>query len=246
GSGNPVDDNNHGTHVAGTIGAVGNNLVGVTGVAWNVTILPCKFLDASGSGSTAGAIACLDYVAAMKDRGVNIVASSNSWGGGLFSQALADAIAAQRDRGILFIVAAGNSSSDNDRLKTFPCSYDVANIVCVAATDDRDGLAAFSNYGHGTVHVGAPGVNILSTTIGGTYQSFSGTSMATPHVTGVVALLYAQNPALDWRAVKNLILAGGESRPALMNTISRRRLDAFGSLTCTGAPVVSRLKPLSS
>ena len=106
GSGDPMDDHGHGTHVAGSIGAVGNNRLGVTGVNWTVRILPCKFLDATGSGDVAGAIACLDYVAAMKDRGANIVASNNSWGGGLFSQALSDAIAAQRDRSILFVASA--------------------------------------------------------------------------------------------------------------------------------------------
>jgi len=246
GSGDPMDDNNHGTHVAGTIGAVGNNLYGVTGVAWNVKIVGCKFLDASGSGDTAGAVACLDYLAGLKDRGVNIVASNNSWGGGLFSQALADAIAAHQQRGILFIVAAGNAGSNNDGLRTYPCSYELSNIVCVAATDDRDGLAGFSNYGRGTVHVGAPGVNILSTTIGNTFQSFNGTSMATPHVTGVAALLNAQTPGLDWRAVKNLILAGGEPRPSLANTVTGRRLNALGALTCTGSPVSSRLRPTGS
>lgn len=246
GSGNPLDDHNHGTHVAGTIGAVGNNLLGVTGVAWNVRLLACKFLNGGGTGDVAGAIACLDYLAALKDRGVNIVASNNSWGGGLFSQALADAVAAQQRRGILFVASAGNAAADNDRLRTYPCALELANIVCVAATDDRDGLGGFSNYGRGTVHLGAPGVNILSTTIGDTYRSFSGTSMAAPHVSGVVALLSAQDPTRDWRAVKNLILAGGEPRPALDSTVTGRRLHALGSLACSGAPVVSRLRPLSS
>ena len=116
----PMDDNNHGTHVSGTIGAVGNNSVGVVGVNWNVRIMPCKFLDASGSGSTSGAIDCLNYVAIMKDRGVNIVATSNSWGGGGFSQALYDAIDAQRQRGILFIAAAGNSAATTTRHPTIP------------------------------------------------------------------------------------------------------------------------------
>src|SRR4029077_3549531 len=102
----PMDDNQHGTHTAGTVGAAGNNGVGVVGVNWNVKLMPCKFLGASGSGSTAGAIACLDYVKMMKDRGVNIVATNNSWGGGGFSQALFDAIDMQRQRGILYIAAA--------------------------------------------------------------------------------------------------------------------------------------------
>lgn len=246
GDSDPMDDNDHGTHVAGTIGAVGNNAVGITGVAWNVKILPCKFLDATATGDTAGAIACLDYVATLKDQGVNVVASNNSWGGGLSSQALADAIVAQRERGILFIAAAGNAGRDNDSLLTYPCSYDLANVICVAATDDRDLLASFSNYGRGTVHLGAPGVNILSSTPGNTYSEFSGTSMAAPHVTGAVALLYAQNPTRDWRGVRNLIMAGGEARSSLANTISGRRLDALGSLACADAPLVSRVRPLGS
>lgn len=111
-SGNPTDDNGHGTHVAGTIGAVGNNNRGVAGVNWTASIMACKFLDASGSGNTADAITCLDYIATMKDRGVNIVASNNSWGGGAYSQALSDAIDAQRQRGILFVAAAGNDYSN--------------------------------------------------------------------------------------------------------------------------------------
>ena len=121
GDSDPMDDHGHGTHVAGIIGAVGNNGIGVAGVAWNVKILPCKFLDATGSGFLSDAIACLDYVAAMKDRGVNIVATNNSWGGGSFSQALSDAIDAQMQRGILFVAAAGN-----DGLEGSPKNYPAA------------------------------------------------------------------------------------------------------------------------
>jgi subtilisin family serine protease len=243
GDSDPMDDNDHGTHVAGTIGAVGNNAAGVAGVSWSVTILPCKFLDASGSGSTAGAIACLDYVAAVKDHGVNVVATNNSWGGGLYSQALKDAIQAHQQRGILFVAAAGNSGYDNDSLQTYPCTYDLSNILCVAATDASDGRAYFSNYGSTTVHLGAPGVGILSTTRGGTYKTFDGTSMATPHVTGTVALLYAQAPGRDWRQVKNLVMAGGQTLTALGNTVSRKRLSAVGALTCSSSRVTARLKP---
>src|SRR5262249_32513723 len=119
----PRDDNNHGTHVAGTIGAVGNNNVGVAGVNWRVRLMPCKVLNSGGSGSTAGAITCLDYVKAMKDRGVNIVATNNSWGGSDYSKALSDAIDAQRQAGILFITAAGNSSVDTDALTMYPATY---------------------------------------------------------------------------------------------------------------------------
>ena len=144
----PMDDNEHGTHVSGTIGAVGNNGIGVVGVNWNVKLLACKFFDATGYGTTEGAIACLDYVKTMKDRGINIVATSNSWGGGDFSQALVDAIDAQRQDGILFITAAGNGNAfgigqNNDTTPFYPCDTFLPNVICVAATTSSDGKASF-------------------------------------------------------------------------------------------------------
>ena len=246
---NPLDDNRHGSHVAGTIGAVGNNGAGVVGINWSVGLMACKFFDAAGNGTTAGAIACLEYVGAMKDRGVNIVATNNSWGGGGFSQALFDAIEAHRQRGMLFIAAAGNGNIfgigiNNDQTPFYPCSYDLPNIICVAATTRTDGLAAFSNYGRRTVHIGAPGSEILSTTLNGTYSTLNGTSMATPHVTGLVALLKAANPSSDWRTIKNLILAGGDNVASMANTITQKRLNAFGALTCSNSPLFSRLRPI--
>src|SRR5438094_6788857 len=242
---NPMDDANpgHGSHVAGTIGAVGNNAVGVVGVNWAVRLMACKFLGATGSGSTADAIDCLEYVKLMKDRGVNIVATSNSWGGGGFSQALFDAIEAHLQRGILFIAAAGNAASANDTKPFYPAAYYLPNILSVAATTRTDALASFSNFGRRTVHLGAPGQEILSTTPGNTYSSLSGTSMATPHVTGVAALLAAQNPARDWRAIKNLIVAGGDTVPALAATVSGKRLNAYGAMTCSNSIVAKRLQP---
>src|SRR2546430_5941224 len=240
---NPMDDANpgHGSHVAGTIGAVGNNAVGVVGVNWTVRLMACKFLSATGSGSTADAIDCLEYVKLMKDRGVNIVATSNSWGGGGFSQALFDAIEAHLHRGILFIAAAGNANpgSNNDTKPFYPAAYYLPNVISVAATTRTDALASFSNFGSRTVHLGAPGQEILSTTPGNTYSSLSGTSMATPHVTGVAALLKAQDPARDWRAIKNLILAGGDTVPSLGETVTHKRLNAYGALTCTNKTVRS-------
>jgi len=242
----PMDDNHHGTHVAGTIGAVGNNGLGVVGVNWTVRLMACKFLSASGSGTTADAIDCLEYVKLMKDRGVNIVATNNSWGGGGFSQALFDAIEAHRARGILFIVAAGNEFSNNDTTPSYPASYSLSNILAVAATTRTDALASFSNFGRRSVHLGAPGSEILSTTPGNTYSIFSGTSMATPHVTGVAALLAAQDPTRDWRAIKNLILAGGDTLPSLVNTITQKRLNARGALACSDSTVLSRLTPVGN
>jgi uncharacterized repeat protein (TIGR01451 family) len=241
---NPMDDNNHGTHVAGTIGARGNNSIGVVGVNWNVQIMACKFLSTNGSGSDADAIECLEYVKTMKERGVNIVATNNSWGGGGFSQALYDAIAAQMDAGILFIAAAGNDSANNDSTESYPANYYLPNIIAVAATTHTDGLASFSNFGRRTVHVGAPGSSILSTTRNNSYSTFSGTSMATPHVTGLAALLKAHNPSLDWIALRNLILSSGDPKPALADkTITGRRINAYQALTCTDAPLFAVLKP---
>jgi hypothetical protein len=178
-----MDDNDHGTHVAGTIGAVGNNNVGVVGVNWNVRLMSCKFFDASGQGTTEGAIACLEYVKTMKDLGVNIVATSNSWGGGDFSQALIDAIDDQRQSDILFITAAGNGNFRDwtERYKSiYPCDTYLPNVICVAATDRTDARASFSNFGRHTVHISAPGRHIKHTS-GDNYATESGTSIATPH-----------------------------------------------------------------
>ena len=240
----PFDDNGHGTHVSGTIGAVGNNNLGVMGINWNVTILPCKFLNADGFGGISDAIKCLDFIKALKDtQGINIVASNNSWGGTSFSQALQDAIDRQRQSGILFIAAAGNDFADNDIRPFYPAGFPLPNIIAVAATDRTDHRAFFSNVGHHTVHIGAPGQEILSTLPGGKYGLESGTSMATPHVTGVAALLAAQDPTRDWRAIKNLILAGGDPTADLAKTVSGRRLNAFSSLSCANSTVQGRLLP---
>lgn len=240
----PLDDLGHGTHVSGTIGAATNNNVGVSGIAWNVQILACKFLNSQGFGDTSGAITCLDMVKSLKDSGVNIIASNNSWGGGGFSQALGDAISANAQSGILFIAAAGNDFQDTDLTPTYPADYVLPNVISVAASDATDQFAAFSNVGRRTTHLAAPGDHILSTTPNNTYSVFSGTSMATPHVTGVAALLKAQDANRDWRAIKNLLLAGGDSVVALDSTITGKRLNAVGSLTCSNKTVQSRLLPI--
>ena len=243
----PFDDNSHGTHTAGTIGATGNNSAGVVGVNWNVKLMACKFLGPGGVGTTADAITCLEYIAMMKDRGFNIIARNNSWGGGGYSQALFDAIEAQRSRGILFIAAAGNDGANNDVIGNYPSNYDLPNIIAVASTTDTDAQSGFSNYGRRLVHLGAPGSNILSTVPGGGYGTKSGTSMATPHVTGVAALLKAQDPTRDWRAIRNLLLTGGDPIAALSaTTVTGRRLNAFNALTCSGRAVTSRVRPVSN
>ena len=239
----PMDDNGHGSHVSGTIGAVGNNEIGVVGVNWSVQILACKFLNAGGSGQISDAITCLDFVKAMKDLGANVVATNNSWGGVDFSQALSDTIQAQQRDGILFITSAGNDFDDNDVTSVYPASFTLPNIISVAATDRFDGLAFFSNVGLHTVYLGAPGQEILSTTPNNTYRLLSGTSMAAPHVTGVAALVAAFNSKLDWRAIKNLILAGGDSLTGLATTITGKRLNAYGALTCANSVITKRLQP---
>jgi subtilisin family serine protease len=161
----PMDDNNHGTHTMGTVGGVANNNEGVAGVAWNVKIAACKFLDASGSGSISDAIECVNYFTWLRQHGENIVATNNSWGGGGFSQTLKDAIDAAGAAGTLFVAAAGNNASNNDASPYYPVSYDSASIIAVAATDDTDNLAYFSNYGPTSVDLAAPGQGILSTVI---------------------------------------------------------------------------------
>ncbi|MCK4784151.1 MAG: S8 family serine peptidase [Desulfobacteraceae bacterium] len=174
GSGDPMDDAGHGTHCSGTIGAVGNNAVGVVGVNWDVEIMGLKFLDSTGSGWISDAIECIEYVLDMHTRGVNIMITSNSWGGGGYSQAAYDAISDLRDEDILFVAAAGNDGLDNDASPHYPSSYDLDNIIAVAATDHNDQLASFSswgsNYGLTSVDVAAPGVDILSTLPGVYYE----------------------------------------------------------------------------
>jgi len=244
-TGDPMDDFFHGTHVAGTIGAVGNNALGLTGINWNVSILACKFLDSSGNGTDADAITCLDYVALKKDSGVNIVASNNSWGATTNSQALHDAIVAQRMRGILFVAAAGNgdpAGMDNDQMPVYPCSYDLSNVICVASAIDS--ISLFSNYGLGTVHLAAPGEAIWSTVLNNGYDSYDGTSMATPHITGVIGLLKAQDPARDWRALKNLVLAGAvPPTQGKIPTLTGGRLYAPNSMNCSNRVVEARMRP---
>lgn len=194
----PYDDNEHGTHVAGTIGAIGNNAKGVVGVNWQVSLMALKFLDNQGSGSTSDAIEAIIYAA---DMGANIL--NNSWGGGGFSQSLQDAIDYAKNKGVLFIAAAGNDSKNTDLDPNYPSNYDVENVISVAASSNDDKLAGFSNYGAQTVDLAAPGESIYSTIPNNRYASFSGTSMATPHVVGAAALIWAYYlPNSDWEKVK--------------------------------------------
>lgn len=223
-NGNPMDDNGHGTHVSGTIGGVGNNAIGVAGVNWNVKIMALKFLDANGSGSLSGAIDVINYMVLMKSRGVNIRVSNNSWGGGSFSQALYNAILSAQNAGIIFVAAAGNESNNNDSNPSYPAGYQLPNVISVGATDSNRNLASFSNYGANSVHIAAPGVGILSTFPGGGYGSLSGTSMATPHVAGALALLISYEPGLSILGAKERLLLTGLPVSSLNSVISTGRL----------------------
>lgn len=195
-----MDDNSHGSHVAGTIGAVGNNSVGVVGVNQKANLVASKFLDAQGSGTSVGAIRAVDWAVAQGARVLN-----NSWGGGGPSKALERAVKRACDANAVFVAAAGNENNDNDRYPSYPASYKLPCVVSVAATGQNDEFASFSNFGKKTVHVAAPGVGILSTIPGGRYDTYSGTSMATPHVSGALALLLTKNPKLtNTQAIEKL------------------------------------------
>jgi subtilisin family serine protease len=218
---NPMDENGHGTHVAGTIGAVGNNGVGVAGVSWNVSLMALKIGGAGPSVSISGAIGAIQYVTAMRKAGVNVVVSNNSWGGGSASEALKDAINEGGEAGILFVAAAGNDwGSNNDIIDVYPAGYDSDYIVSVAATDRRNRLADFSNYGPTTVDIGAPGKDIYSTYPNNNYRSLDGTSMAAPHVTGAIALLAAAKPGLTAAELKTAILSSAQPIPALAGKVA--------------------------
>jgi len=226
---NPMDGNGHGTHCSGTIGAVHDNKIGVAGVMSDVSIMAIKFLDDSGSGSLEAAIKAIDYATSM-----DVDLMSNSWGGGGRSQALFDAIKRASDKGILFTAAAGNSSANNDASPSYPASYDTPNMVAVAATTAQNGLASFSSYGRNSVHIAAPGHNILSTVNGGGYDIYSGTSMATPHVSGVLGLLLAKEGRLPHDVLRERLTLTGVPVAALRGkTQTASRIDAYNLLTDT-------------
>jgi subtilisin family serine protease len=227
----------HGTHVAGSIGAVGNNGRGVTGVAWHVKIMSLKFLGGSqGKGSTSNAVRGINYAIDMRNRGVNVRVINASWGGGSDSQALRQAIADANNAGILFVCAAGNDGSNIDDDPDFPASYapDLPNAISVAAVSIGGSLASFSNVGHHSVSLAAPGVNIMSTlpTNSGGYGSLSGTSMSTPYVSGIAVLVWSREPSLTPGEVKQRIIDTSEPLPSLVSLVARSgRASAYDALT---------------
>jgi subtilisin family serine protease len=223
----------HGTHVAGTIGAVGGNGKGVAGIVWKVRFLNAKFLGNRG-GTTANAIKAVDYFTDLKSRhGLNIVATNNSWGGGGFDQSLQDAIERANTAGILFIAAAGNSTSNCESSNCYPAEYPNANIISVASITSTGLISSFSNYGSTTVDIGAPGSGIWSTVPSksglSSYASYNGTSMATPHVTGAAALYKSLNPTAAASLIKAAILNSATPTASLAGkTVSGGRLNVSG------------------
>jgi subtilisin family serine protease len=216
-AGNPMDDNGHGTHCAGTIGAVGNNRKGVVGVAWKVQIMACKCIDHTGNGSIEDAIACIDYTRA---KGAQIM--NNSWGEYAFSKSLRDTIAAANSQGIIFVAAAGNDANDNDKNPLYPASYALPNVVAVANNTCKDELRNSSNFGKKTVHLAAPGVDILSTWFlnDSSYEMTSGTSMAAPYVAGALALMRAQFPNLTHTDLIAKLLKTVDKLPSLTGKVT--------------------------
>jgi subtilisin family serine protease len=202
----PMDDNGHGTHCAGIIGAEGDNSEGIAGINWKVKIMPLKFLGRGGFGSTNDAIEAINYAIDRKKNGVNVRVISASWGSTSRSKALEDTVRAAGDAGILFVAAAGNDGSDNDRRPHYPSNYDLPNVISVAALDRTDHLASFSNFGVKSVHVAAPGKAIVSTWLGNDYREASGTSMATPYVSGVAALIIASEPRISMKNLRDRII----------------------------------------
>jgi subtilisin family serine protease len=245
-TGNPADDNGHGTHVAGIIGAVGDNGVGVSGVDWHVQIMALKFLDAGGSGYMSDAVRAINFAVAHGAKIVNA-----SFAGGGYDPAMATALANARAKGVIVVAAAGNDGTDNDANPVYPANYSGDNVVSVAAVDRNDRLASFSDYGAKTVDIAAPGVGIYSTLPNGKYGSYSGTSMATPFVTGALALVWGIHPAWTYKQVIAAVLNTADRLPSLSGKVATGMLDvakavAYGSVgttpptkDATGASVTS-------
>lgn len=227
------DDHFHGTHVAGILGAVGNNGLGVVGVNWRVKILSLKFLSSFGAGYSSDAVLCIDQMIELKKRGVNIRVSNNSWGASGYDPVIEDAFLVASAEGILNVCAAGNNAENSDAIAFSPASLSIGNIISVLASDPSDAKATFSNYGSTTTDILAPGVAILSAKLGGDYWPQQGTSMASPHVAGVCAAMFGRNPSLTAKQCKAVLLDPGsyDQTAFTLNTTSGGRVNLYKCLT---------------
>jgi len=235
------DGYGHGTHVAGIIGAAGNDGVGVTGINWNVSIMTLRFQDDRGVGYTGDAIKAVQYATMMRrDFGVNVVVINASWGGGTgYSSLLETAIREAGSAGITFVAAAGNSGANNDVAARYPSGYDLANVIAVGACDSTGTLAGFSDYGATAVDLAAPGTSIYSTLPGGRYGWLAGTSQAAPQVSGTVALVAAAKPGITVSEVRTAILGSVDHVPTLVGRVATGgRLNAFAALASLGLPTM--------
>jgi len=236
GDSTPDDDGGHGTHVAGIIGAQGNNSTGITGVNWEAQVMGLKFLDGNGEGNTADAANAIDYAV---DRGARVI--NASWGGPAFSHALYSAVRRAHEHGVLFVAAAGNDGINADSSPDYPAAFDLPNVISVAATDRADRLVEFSNYGAKSVDLAAPGDDIYSTVPSVSdpsgYAAFSGTSMAAPFVAGAAALYLTKNPQATVEQVRAALLGSVERLPTLAGkTVTGGRLNVAGALGATAPP----------
>lgn len=230
----PMDENGHGTHCAGIVGAEGDNNLGIAGVNWQVEIMPLKFMGRGGFGSTKDAIEAINYVIERKQEGVNVRVISASWGSRQKSKALEDVIRKAGEADILFVAAAGNDSMDADKTPHYPSNYKLPNVISVAALDRKDQLASFSNYGAKSVHLAAPGREILSTWLDGGYEEHSGTSMATPFVAGVAGLVLSVEPKLSVRELRERLFDSVDKIDSLKGKVSTGgRLNAARAVGAT-------------